>query len=78
MTLNRSPEFCLKLMYRYVSKAGYVPGDIWGGPILAQGHNLNTLGRGHLGLMVYDKKIFPCFPLYNPRGGAVFGHRGII
>ena len=31
MTLNRSPEFCLKLMYRYVSKAGYVPGDIWGG-----------------------------------------------
>ena len=28
--LNRSPEFCLKLRYRYLLKAGHVPGDIWG------------------------------------------------
>ena len=28
--LNRSPEF-LKLTYRYLLKAGHVPGDTWGG-----------------------------------------------
>ena len=25
--LNRSTEFCLKLTYRYLLKAGHVPGD---------------------------------------------------
>ena len=25
MALNCSPEFCLKLIYRYLSKAGHVP-----------------------------------------------------
>ena len=28
--LIRSPEFCLKLTYRYLLKAGHVPGDTWG------------------------------------------------
>ena len=27
VALNRSPEFCLKLTYRYLLKAGHVPGD---------------------------------------------------
>ena len=31
VAINRSPEFCLKLTYRYVLKAGHVPGDTWGG-----------------------------------------------
>ena len=37
-----------------------------------------------LGLMVSDKKIFPCCSLYksmynmDPGGGAIFGPRGII
>ena len=29
--LHRSPEFCLKLTYRYLMKAGHVTGDTWGG-----------------------------------------------
>ena len=37
MALNRSPEFCLKLTYRYLLTVGNVPGDTWGGPILAPG-----------------------------------------
>ena len=28
---NRSPEFCLKLTYWYLLKAGHVPGDSWDG-----------------------------------------------
>ena len=31
VVVNRSPEFRLKLAYRYVLKAGHVPGDTWGG-----------------------------------------------
>ena len=30
VALNRSPEFCLKLTYRYLVKAGQVPVDTWG------------------------------------------------
>ena len=32
MALNHSPEFCFTLtyMYRYLLKAGHVPGDTWG------------------------------------------------
>ena len=49
MALNCSPEFCLKLTYRYLLKADHVPGDTWGGVILGpMGHNLNKLGRGPL------------------------------
>ena len=44
MALNHSPEFCLELTYRYLLKAGSVPGDTWSGPILAPGANLNKLG----------------------------------
>ena len=28
--LNRLPEFCFKLTYRYLLRADHVPGDIWG------------------------------------------------
>ena len=35
--LNRSPEFCLKLTYRYLLKADHVPGDTWGRAILVPG-----------------------------------------
>ena len=40
MALNRSPEFCLKLTFRHLLKAGYVPGDIWGstGPLIKLFH----------------------------------------
>ena len=31
MALNWSPQFYLKLTYRYLLKAGHVPGDTWGG-----------------------------------------------
>ena len=30
MALNCSPEFCLKLTYRYLLKSGNVPVDTWG------------------------------------------------
>ena len=33
VALNRSPEFCLKLTYRYLLKADQVPGDTWGGAL---------------------------------------------
>ena len=33
--LNRSPEFCLKLTYRYLMKADHVPGDTRDRTILA-------------------------------------------
>ena len=36
--LNRSPEFCVKLTYSYLLKAGHVTGDTWGGV------NLGTRG----------------------------------
>ena len=49
MALNRSPEFYLKLTYRYLLKAGYVPGDTWDGVNFGpMGHDLNKLGRGLL------------------------------
>ena len=61
MALNRSPEFCLKLTYRYLLKAGHVPVDNWGGPILVLGHNLNKLGRGLLG---HATSIWYTLPLH--------------
>ena len=30
VALNCSPEFCLKLTYRYLLKAGHAPVDTWG------------------------------------------------
>ena len=33
VALNRSPELCLKLTYRYLLKADHVPCDTWGGAI---------------------------------------------
>ena len=45
MALNRSPEFCLKLTYRYLLKTGHVPGDTWDGHFKPKGHNLNKLDR---------------------------------
>ena len=40
MILNRSPEFCVKLICRYLLKAGHFPGDTWGGHFWPQGHNI--------------------------------------
>ena len=65
MALKRSPEFCLKLTYRYLYKADHVPGDPGAGPFWPKGFNLNKLGRGPLGdaihqisgFKVSDKKI---------------------
>ena len=37
MALNRSPEFCLKLTYRYLLNAYHAPGDIWGRAMLGSG-----------------------------------------
>ena len=34
VALNRSPEFCLKLTYRYLLKADHVPGDTSGKAII--------------------------------------------
>ena len=33
VTLNGSPELCLNLTYRYLLKAGHVPGNTWSGAI---------------------------------------------
>ena len=74
MALNHSPEFCLKLIYRYLLKTGHFPGDDWGGHFLPQCHKLYTLCRSLLGdvtlpdinalvLVVSDKKIFHVFPI---------------
>ena len=47
--LNRSSEFCLKLTYGYLLKAGHVPGDTWGWVNFGtRWHKLNKLGRGQL------------------------------
>ena len=48
MALKCSPEFCLKLTYRYLLKADHVPGDPGAGLFWPLGHNLNKLGRGPL------------------------------
>ena len=45
VVLKPSPEFCLKLTYRYLYKADHVPGDPGAWPFWPQGHNLNKLGR---------------------------------
>ena len=54
MTLNRSPEFCLKLTYRNLLKADHVPGDTGGKPILVPRDYMNKLGRGLLGDATYQ------------------------
>ena len=43
MPLNHSPKFCLKLIYRYLLKAGHVSGD--------------TLGRSFLVLKSQNTKL---------------------
>ena len=54
MALNRSPEFCLKLTYRYLMKADHVHCDSCGRAFLPQGHNLNKVGRDPLGNATYQ------------------------
>ena len=50
VALNRAPEFCLKLTYRYL-----LNGDTWDAiNFWPQGHNLNKLGRGLLGHATYQ------------------------
>ena len=45
MALKCSPQFCLKLIHRYLLKAGHFPGDTFGGNFWPQGHNFNKNGR---------------------------------
>ena len=55
MARNRSPEFCLKLTYRYLLKADNVPGDTRGGSIFSpRGIFFNKLGRSLLGDATYQ------------------------
>ena len=69
VALNCSPEFCLKLTYRYLLKADHVPSDTWGVP-----YRLNKLGRGPLGDATYQisrilalwfqtRRFFHVFPI---------------
>ena len=55
--LNRSPEFCLKLTYRYLLKAGHVPGDTWGGANFQQ----TTLGGKELSLFTQTNNCLCVF-----------------
>ena len=59
------------------------------GPFMAQGHNLNKLGRGPLGDATYQiwfqtRRFLPhtayisICETCDPWGGAIFGLRGII
>ena len=73
MAQNCSPEFCLKLPYRYLLKACHVPGDTWGradfGPrgiiwtnwVEVHYRSCYIPNIKALGLMVSDKKIFFMF-----------------
>ena len=36
VAMNRSPEFCVKLIYRYLFKAGHFPGDPFDWSFLAR------------------------------------------
>ena len=45
MALKRSPEICLELIYRYLLKAGHLPGDTCCGHFWPHGHNFNKVGR---------------------------------
>ena len=62
VTLKRSPEFCLRLTYRYLLKADHVPGDPGAGLFWPHGHSLNKLGRGSL----VDAKIWPNIKALSP------------
>ena len=63
MALNRLPEFCLKLLYRYLLKAGHFPGDTCSGHFCTQGHNFNKLGRSPV-----DDATYQISMLYRPCG----------
>ena len=74
MALNRSPEFCLKLTYRYMLKADHVHHDTLGVAMFGpQDNNLNNLSRGPLGVATYQtstlyalwfqKRFFHVFPI---------------
>ena len=54
MALKRSPEFCLKLIYRYLLKAGYLPGDTCGGYFWPQEHNFKKLNRSPVDNATYQ------------------------
>ena len=70
-----SPEFCLKLICRYLLKAGHFPRETWKCQFLPQGHNLNKLGKSPLGDAAYpgpycfrqeESYMFSLYkPLYN-------------
>ena len=52
VALNCSPEFCLKLIYRNLLRADYVPGD--------------TLGQPFLAPSALFEQTWSCFSLYRP------------
>ena len=54
MALKHSPDFCLKLIYRHLLKAGHLPGDTCSGHFWHKGHNFNKLGKGSLGDAKYQ------------------------
>ena len=74
MALNRSPEFCLKLIDRYLLKTDHIRGDTWGGQFWPKDHNLNKLGREEIPQLklltkcqcsrpcVFRQGSFSCFP----------------
>ena len=49
-------EFCLKLINRYLLKAGHFLGDTCGhrGHLWPQGHNINKLGRSPVDDVTYQ------------------------
>ena len=76
MTLNRPPEFCLKLTYMYLLKADHVSGNTWGGTIFdpngilvgrgPPGDATYQISRLYLCLMVLDKNTFFMIFPYTP------------
>ena len=76
MALKRPPEFCLKLKYRYLLKAGHFPGDTCGGHFWSKGHNFKKLGRSPvddatyqismLKALRFQRRRFIMFFLYKP------------
>ena len=72
MALNRSPEFCLKLTYRYLLKADHVPGDTWSRAIFGHSGIILTnlvevykvmLHIKYQGLMVSGEDFLMFFPI---------------
>ena len=59
---------CFPYEYRYLLKAGHIPGDTCSGHLWPQGHHFNKLGRRPVDdatyqiSMLYRQEDFSCFP----------------